>query len=243
ARGDLVAIARGLLSGGSVRVGDPSASDLALHAAAVERHVPETPIARRGAWIASPTTIEEARVFASTGSRGASDRAGMTSGATSDRVGVSTADRVAELLAAAARASTSSEARAWRVVCDLAEARGESPDGVVASLNADPLSDEERAALAYTPITTVDSSLTARLHAWGRGRFDLCPTAGSLLDRLADAIALRVVAELASGGDPEKPLAEARWYSLLPADRRTSLLDNLIARASSLRSLVETTHA
>jgi hypothetical protein len=216
-RGDLIALARGLLSGGVHEISDPMIHDLSLFVAAIERHVADGEASRRGAWIAGD---------------------------------VSKPDRVATLLAAAARSPTSDEARAWGVLCDLAESRQETPDVVAAALEADPLTDEERAALARHPIVERQSStlaeltsLTERLHAWGRGRFDLCPTAGSLLDRLADAVALRVLAELASGGDPRRPIAEARWYSLLPAERRTSLLDNLIARAASLRSLVETTHA
>jgi hypothetical protein len=289
AAADLVAIARGLLTGGSIRVSDPTSRDLALLSAAVERGVPETGTPRRGAWVVdpttattaatpvtvvtpgeiTPTTIEGAvRAFAASAegpglARGPNRFGGAAAAedplpgaaaveGTSNRVGGT--DRVAELLAGAARAPTSSEARAWRVLCDLAETRGESPDVVAAALGIDPLTDEERDAIARAPThasgaaiapsgAATDASLTARLHAWGRGRFDLCPTAGSLLDRLADAVALSVVAELASGRDPRRPLAEARWYSLLPADRRASLLDNLMARAASLRSLVETPHA
>jgi hypothetical protein len=108
---------------------------------------------------------------------------------------------------------------------------------VVASSDADPLTSEERAAGAPS------ADLVAQLHAWGRGRFDVCPTAGSLLDRLADAVALRVLVELERGGDPKRPIAEARWYSLLPARRREQLLDAIVTRAGSLRSLVEVTHA
>lgn len=145
-----------------------------------------------------------------------------------------TRDRVAELFVAAARAPTSGEAKAWRLLCDLAETRREAPDSVIAC-ERDPLTVEERAL--------ADGDLTAQLHAWGRGRFDLCPTAGSLLDRLADAVALRVLAELEAGGDPRQPIAEARWYSLLPARRREQLLDTLVTRAGTLRSLVEVTHA
>jgi hypothetical protein len=141
---------------------------------------------------------------------------------------------VAELFVAAARAPTSDEARAWRLLCDLAETRREAPDAVVAT-SEDPLTTEEHAI--------AQGDFVAQLHAWGRGRFDLCPTAGSLLDRLADAVALRVLAALECGGDPRRPIAEARWYSLLPARRREQLLGAVVARASSLRSLVEATHA
>jgi len=204
ARTDLAAIARGLLSSGPQRLTDPSAGELPLIVAAIERQLPEslTPKRRRGAWL-----LDEDRAVAF--------------------------DRIAELLVAAARTPISDGARAWRLLCDLAETRRQAPDLVVA---ADPLTGEERTI-------TATQDLVAQLHAWGRGRFDLCPTAGSLLDRLADAVALRVLAEFERGGDPRRPIAEARWYSLLPARRRDSLLTTLVTRAGSLRSLVETTHA
>jgi hypothetical protein len=143
------------------------------------------------------------------------------------------------LLAAAWRDPMSSSARAFRLLCDLAESREQSLDEV-AALDTDPahaLSEEERAVLVEPPRDLVEV-----LHNWGRGRFDQCPTAGSLPDRLADAVALRVLAQLAGGGDAHRTIAEARWYSLLPAARRTSLLDALTTRATSLRSLVEAAH-
>lgn len=215
---ELVAIARGLLSAGTQRLHDPHAAELPLLAAAIERQLPEplTPKQRRGAWLEADGEANHVR------------------------------DRAAELFVAAARAPTSDEARAWRLLCDLAETRREVPDAVVASSDADPLTAEERAALVddratHEPVQRVD--LVAHLHAWGRGRFDRCLTAGSLLDRLADAVALRVLVELEHGGDPRKPIAEARWYSLLPARRREQLLDAIVTRSESLRSLVEVTHA
>jgi hypothetical protein len=200
---ELVALSRGLLSGGTQRLADPHAADLPLLAAALERQLPETltPKLRRGAWLADGDRVE-------------------------------THDRVAELFVAAARSPTSDEARAWRLLCDLAETRREPPDAVA---EADPLTVEERAL-------SDRSDLTSQLHAWGRGRFDHSPTVESLVDRLADAVALRVLAELERGGDPRRPIAEARWYSLLPARRREQLLATLVTRASSLRSLVEAPH-
>lgn len=217
---ELVAIARGLLTAGTQRLPDPHAPGLPSVVAAIERGLPEalTPKQRRGAWLA-----------------GEDDHA--------------VRDRVAELFVATARAPTSDEARAWRLLCDLAETRRELPDATAAVADRDPLTGEERAALARGPLSSGSEpaprsgELVAQLHAWGRGRFDLCPTAGSLVDRLADAVALRVLAELERGGDPRRPLAEARWYSLLPARRRDQLLATLVTRAGSLRSLVEVTHA
>ncbi len=203
---ELVAIARGLLSAGTHRLADPHAQELPQLVAAIERQLPE---------LLTPKQRRGAWL------------------ADGDRE--ETRDRVAELFAAAARSPTSDEARAWRLLCDLAETRREAPDAVVAT-EADPLTTEERALIDPS------RDLTARLHAWGRGRFDRSRTAGSLLDRLADAVALRVLAELEGGGDPRRPLAEARWYALLPAHRRDQLFDTLVTRASSLRSLVEVPH-
>jgi hypothetical protein len=146
-------------------------------------------------------------------------------------------DRVAALLVAAWRDPRSPYARAFRVLCDLAGARDQMLDEV-AALDPDAvLTDEERAVLAAPP-----RDLPDLLHSWGRGRFDLCPTAGSLTERLADAVALRAFAQLAGGNDGHRAIAEARWHSLLPAARRTSLLAAVASRATSLRSLVEAVH-
>lgn len=204
AAAELTPIGRGLLSGGSQRLADPHVQELPLLAAAIERQLPEALTPKLRRGAWLQGECDEPR------------------------------DRVAELFVAAARAPTSDEAKAWRLLCDLSETRREAPDAVI-SHERDPLTVEERAL--------VEGDLTAQLHAWGRGRFDRCPTAGSLPDRLADAVALRVLAELESGGDPRQPIAEARWYSLLPARRREQLLDTLVTRAGTLRSLVEVTHA
>jgi hypothetical protein len=201
------ALARGLISGGAIRIADPSHPALASHLAQLDRLLPETTTStvRRGAFL----------------------------------VGETPSDRVASLLAAAWCDPRSAHARAFRLLCELAETRAQTLDEV-AALGTDAthaLTDEERAVLAEPPRDLIDV-----LHNWGRGRFDLCPTAGSLADRLADAVALRVLAQLAAGGDADRTIAEARWYALLPAARRTSLLDALTSRATSLRSLVEAAH-
>jgi hypothetical protein len=56
--------------------------------------------------------------------------------------------------------------------------------------------------------------------------------------RLADAVALRVLARLVDGSDERVAVAEARWHALLPAARRQTLLDTVAHRAVSLRPLV-----
>jgi hypothetical protein len=81
------------------------------------------------------------------------------------------------------------------------------------------------------------------LHAWGRGRLDRSPTADTLPARLADLVALRVLARLAADDDPSAAIAEARWYALLSAGRRQVLLAAVAQRTASLRALVEGHHA
>lgn len=147
-------------------------------------------------------------------------------------------DRVAELAATAWREPASRQARAWTLLCELAAARGESLDQVGAALEAidagAALSAEER---AVAPGDVVDV-----LHAWGRGRLDRSPGADTLTARLADLVALRVLARLAAGDDAGAAIAEARWYALVPALRRSALLDAVARRTASLRAMVEAHH-
>ena len=150
-------------------------------------------------------------------------------------------DRVAELAAAAWREPASRAARAWALLCELAVARGESVDQVGVALDAldagGVLTAAERARVARCE-TGVDV-----LHAWGRGRLDRSPAAGTLAGRLADLVALRVLAQLAAGDEPGAAIAEARWYALVPAARRTQLLTAVARRTASLRAVVEAHHA
>jgi hypothetical protein len=146
-------------------------------------------------------------------------------------------DRVAELAAATWREPASRPARGWALLCELAAARGESVDQVGVALEAIDagcvLTATERAGLARCE-TVVDV-----LHAWGRGALDRSPTADTLAARLADLVALRVLAQLAAGDDANSAIAEARWYALLPARRREALLAAVAGRTASLRVLVE----
>ena len=149
-------------------------------------------------------------------------------------------DRVAELAAAAWREPASRQARAWTLLCELAAARGESIDQVGAALEAIDvgvaLTAEERALVG--PCSVVDV-----LHAWGRGRLDRSPAADTLAARLADLVALRVLARLADGDDAGAAIAEARWYALVPEVRRAALLTAVARRTASLRAVVEAHHA
>jgi hypothetical protein len=150
-------------------------------------------------------------------------------------------DRVAELAAAAWREPASRAARAWTLLCELAIARGEPVDRVGVALETIDagavLTAGERADLAGA------GRVVDVLHAWGRGRLDRSPTADTLPARLADLVALRVLAQLAAGDDPSAAIAEARWYALLSAGRRQALLAAVAQRTASLRALVEAYHA
>lgn len=150
-------------------------------------------------------------------------------------------DRVAELAGVAWREPASRAARAWTLLCELAVARGESVDQVGVALEAIDagavLTADERIELPS------GGSVVDVLHAWGRGRFDRSPAAETLAARLADLVALRVLARLAADDDPGGAIAEARWYALLSAERRKALLAAVARRTASLRDLVEAHHA
>ncbi len=215
-RGDVAGVARALMSGGPARIDDPERPGLPAWIASIERLLPEPGGKPRcGVWCA-----------------GASGAGGATAAP-------GARDHVAELAAAAWREPASRQARAWTLLCELAAARGESIDTVGAALDAvDPgaaLTAEER-ALAPGGVVEV-------LHAWGRGRLDRSPAAGTLAARLADLVALRVLTRLAAGDEPGTAIAEARWYALVPAARRTQLLAAVARRTASLRAVVEAHHA
>ena len=227
-RGEVAAVARALLSGGTARVDDPERSGLPAWIASIERILPEPGGKPRcGVWGAGAT-----------GAGGPGGPGGTMAGPGGPGAG----DRVAELAAAAWSEPASRQARAWTLLCELAAARGESIesiDKIGAALDAiDPgaaLTSEER---ALAPGGVVDV-----LHAWGRGRLDRSPAAGTLAARLADLVALRVLTRLAAGDEPGTAIAEARWYALVPAARRTQLLAAVARRTASLRAVVEAHHA
>jgi hypothetical protein len=56
--------------------------------------------------------------------------------------------------------------------------------------------------------------------------------------RLADVLALRALADLVAGRDAGGAIAEARWYALLPATRRSELMATAIERAPSLLEVI-----
>lgn len=149
-------------------------------------------------------------------------------------------DAVAELAAAAWREPGARAAAGWRLLGELAEARGETLDRVGAALDgvdaAAVLTADERAQLAAHAERT---DTRAVLHAWGRGRFDASPAARTLPERLAELVALGVLGRLAADEDGGGAIAEARWHALLPAPRRTALLAAVAARTASLRGYVE----
>ncbi|HEX3758627.1 MAG TPA: hypothetical protein VHW23_07965 [Kofleriaceae bacterium] len=226
ARGDAAAVARALLSGGTARVDDPESPGLPAWIASIDRILPEPGSrARCGVWCAAPGGPGVSGTASGPGAGGATAQGAH--------------DRVAALAAAAWREPASRQARAWTLLCELATARGESIDAVGAALAViDPaaaLTAEER---ALAPGGVVDV-----LHAWGRGRLDRSPAADTLAARLADLVALRVLNRLAAGEEPGAAIAEARWYALVPAARRTQLMAAVARRTTSLRTVVEAHHA
>ena len=148
-------------------------------------------------------------------------------------------DRVAELAAAAWREPTSRAARAWRLACELAV------DATVDDIarRIEPL--DVRRVLAASERNELRDGATVvdALQAWSRGRFDRSPDAATLPARLAELVALRVLARLAADQDEALAIAEARWYALLSSARRKALLGAVAQRTRSLRALVEATHA
>jgi hypothetical protein len=215
--GDVAGVVRALLTGGASKVEDPTSPDLPRWIASIERILPESaPKPRCGVWTA-------------------------VGGPSADNSADGAGDRVAALAAAAWREPGSRAAQAWTLLCELAAVRRESVDQVGASLTsldaARVLTAAERADLAGCD-RVVDV-----LQAWGRGRLDRSATAGTLTARLAELVALRVLERLAAGDDAHGAIAEARWYALLPAPRRTALLAAVAQRTASLRALVEAHHA
>ncbi|MBX3156819.1 MAG: hypothetical protein KF773_12525 [Deltaproteobacteria bacterium] len=144
------------------------------------------------------------------------------------------ADPVAELIAAALAEGGSRARIAWRILCDLAPSAeaidrvaGELEDADEAAIRA--LGEGERRLLGART-GTVDT-----LHAWGRGRVGNAP---DLVDRLARAVTLRILARLVRDRDPGPVLAEVRWHALLPAARREALLAAVAARSPALGEIV-----
>lgn len=277
--GDVVAVARALLSGGVARIEDPASAELPAWIASLERVMPEPGAKPRcGVWSTA----------------GAGPAAGIGPAGSSGAV----RDRVAELAVAAWREPGSRPAKAWTLLCELAAVRGESVDRVGAVLEAADAADAHATrgdgTLATggdgTHATTGEAHATGKahatrtedvhakrgegahattvgeralaqsvlsdaeradvggcrrvvdvLHAWGRGRLDRSTAAGSLPGRLADLVALRALTRLAAGHDAERAIAEARWYALLSAERRYTLLAAIAQRTASLRALVEGT--
>jgi hypothetical protein len=214
--GNVAGVVRALLTGGTSKVADPTSPDLPRWIASIERILPEAGNKPRcGVWAAA-------------------------GGASDDSSAEGADDRVAALAAAAWREPGSRAGQAWTLLCELAAVRREPVDQVGAALAvldaAAVLTAAERADLAGCH-RVVDV-----LQAWGRGRLDRSATAGTLTARLAELVALRVLERLAAGEDAHGAIAEARWYALLPAPRRTALLAAVAQRTASLRVLVEAHH-
>jgi hypothetical protein len=247
ARGAVAGAVRALLSGGAAAVDDPTSPDLPAWIASIERVLPEREPRRCGVWNAMGAGAAGAGAAgASAGAAGAAGAGAAGAGGAGaagagGAGGAGAGDRVAELAAAAWHEPASRAANAWTLLCELASARGESVDRVgvaLAAIDAGAvLTAAERAEVGG------DGSVVAVLHAWGRGRLDRSPAAATLAARLADLVALRVLARLAAGDDANAAIAEARWHALLSAPRRQALLAAVAQRTASLRALVEAHHA
>jgi hypothetical protein len=244
ARGDVSGVVRALVSGGVANVDDPADAALPVWVASIERVLPEADAAPRcGVWMAGAADGARDRVaelaaaaWREPGSRAATAwtllcELAIARGESIDRVG-----SALEALESIARGeSIDREGSALEAI-----AAGESIDRVGSALEAIAagavLTADERAELAGCD-RVVDV-----LHAWGRGRLDRSPAAATLATRLADLVALRVLAQLAADRDASDAIAEARWYALLSAGRRTALLAAVAQRTASLRALVEAHH-
>jgi hypothetical protein len=209
--GDGVAIASALLSGGDAELEAPADRDLPRAIAELEALMPADVRARTrlGTWRAAGNARR-----------------------------LPPRDPAAELLAAAWRARGRGDgARPWRATCELAAAQqrdvrelareimeiGHAPSGPSRVLTAD-----ERAAIGEPLVWP------RVVNAWGRGRL----AAPDATIRLADALAARVIGELARGGDARATIAAMRWHALLPAARRDALFAALTARAASLEEVM-----
>jgi hypothetical protein len=117
----------------------------------------------------------------------------------------------AKLLVDARRNPRTLAGRAWRVARELA-AHGGAVDEV----------------LARAQTANPTHALGRRINAWGRGRLAMSS------DQVADDVALCALGHMLAGGDAHEVFEEARWYALLPHDRRTALFTALARRASAL---------
>lgn len=143
-------------------------------------------------------------------------------------------DPAADLVAAAWRARGRGEAaRPWRATCELAAAQRRDVRELAREIADAPgasrmLTADERAAIGE-PL-----EWPRVVNAWGRGRL----AAPDATIRIADALAARVIGELARGGDARAVIAAVRWHALLPAARREALFAAVTERAASLQEVM-----
>jgi hypothetical protein len=260
-RGEVAGVVRALLSGGAANVDDPASAELPAWIASIERVLPEPSTRPRcGVWCIGSVS----------GARGSRDRVAelaaaawrepasrsslawtllcelaIARGESVDRTGgalealdagaVLTAAERAQL-AGAGGAGGPGVAVGASVAGGVGVAVGASVAGNVGVAGGAGVAVGAGVAGGAGGVLDV-------LHAWGRGQLDRSPAAATLAVRLADLVALRVLARLAAGDDASDAIAEARWYALLPAARREALLAAVAQRTTSLRALVEAHHA
>ena len=137
----------------------------------------------------------------------------------------------AELLAAAWRGRSAP----WRATIELARAQRRDVRDVARSIkDGAPL--ERVLTIAERAVLGEPLAWSRVVNAWGRGKL----AAADVTVRIADALAARVIGELASGRDGRAAIAAVRWHALLPAARRSALLATLAERTASLHKLIET---
>lgn len=214
------AVVRALISGGVATVADPARPDLPAWIASLEAWLPPTITAR--------------------------PRQGEWRGDTID--GTDAVEPVTAALLAAwcppPGMTAARTRRAWAILTELAAHRGRGLDDVADELDADrdltaALTDDERTRVPVRDRTARFADWVHALHHWGRGRLDAAPAGATRVDRLADLVVARVLADHTTGTDERAAIDHVRWHALLPAVRRRELLAAVIARAPSIGELID----
>jgi hypothetical protein len=136
----------------------------------------------------------------------------------------------AELLAAAWRGRPA----AWRATIELARAQRRDVREVARTI-ADGAQLERVLTITERAVLGEPLAWPRVVNAWGRGTL----AAPDVTVRIADALAARVIGELANGRDGRAAIAAVRWHALLPAARRSALLATLAERTASLQELID----
>ncbi|HEX4456057.1 MAG TPA: hypothetical protein VH143_34590 [Kofleriaceae bacterium] len=137
----------------------------------------------------------------------------------------------AELLAAAWRG----RGTPWRATIELARSQHRDIRDVARAIAVPDTQLERALTIAERAVLGEPLAWPRVVNAWGRGKL----AAPDVTVRIADALAARVIGELASGRDGRAAIAAVRWHALLPAARRTALLATLAERTACLQELID----